>query len=98
MDLSRWFLQTNEFFFFFFFLIIDRKPKNIQANSEAWILVKLQCVIHQWIRLDELYNLIESFIQISESFFKLTNFFEIIVELGLCMRGGGGICADQHAF
>ena len=26
------------------------------------------------------------------------NFFKIIVALGLCMRGGGGICADQHAF
>ena len=26
------------------------------------------------------------------------NFFLIIVALGLCMRGGGGICADQHVF
>ena len=26
------------------------------------------------------------------------NFFKIIVALGLCKRGGGGICAEQHAF
>ena len=29
---------------------------------------------------------------------KLKNFFKIIVALGLCMQGGGGICAEQHAF
>ena len=26
------------------------------------------------------------------------NFYKIIVTLGLCMRGWGGICADQQAF
>ena len=38
-------------------------------------------------------------------FFKFWNnfsnklqFFKIIVALGLCKRGGGGICAEQHAF
>ena len=34
-----------------------------------------------------------------EIIFRITVvFFFIIVALGLCMRGGGGICADQHAF
>ena len=28
--------------------------KNIQSNNEAWILIKVQCVIYQWIRLDKL--------------------------------------------
>ena len=36
--------------------------------------------------------------QISESFFELVAIFEIIVALGLCKRGGGGIFAEQHAF
>ena len=40
----------------------------------------------------------KAFFPISESFFELTTIFKIIVVLGLCMRGGGGICADQHAF
>ena len=38
--------------------------KNIQANIEAWLLIKVQCVIYQWIRLDKLYKLMESFFQI----------------------------------
>ena len=40
------------------------------------------------------------FFQISELFSnKLATFFKIIKKmLGLCMRGGGGICADQHVF
>ena len=40
-----------------------------------------------------------------ESFFPNLNelasyifFFFIIVALGLCMHGWGGICADQHVF
>ena len=36
--------------------------------------------------------------QILESFLELTTIFEIIVALGCCMRGGRGICADQHTF
>ena len=58
--------------FFFKFKIIssnfDWKPKNIQKNSEAWILIKVQCVTYQWIRLNELYKQMESFFQISISF------------------------------
>ena len=39
------------------------------------------------------------FFQISESLFESTSiFFLIIVALGLYKQGGGGICADQHAF
>ena len=43
----------------FFFQIIGWKPKNIQTNSEAWILI-FQWVMYQCIRLDELYKLMES--------------------------------------
>ena len=32
-----------------------------------------------------------------ESFFELVTFFKIIVALGLCKPGLGGICAEQHA-
>ena len=36
---------------------------------------------------------------ISDSFFELTSTLKkIIVELRSCLRGGGGICAEQHAF
>ena len=64
------------------------------------MLIKVQCVIYQWIRLDKLYKQIESFFQIPDAFFELVsyNFLKIIVALGSCMRGGGGICADRHAF
>ena len=37
------------------------KPKNFPQNSEALILIKLQCVIWQWIRLNEFYKLMKSF-------------------------------------
>ena len=37
------------------------KSKNIETNSKAWVLIKVQCVIYQWIRLDKLYKLVESF-------------------------------------
>ena len=56
--------------------IIDRKPKNIQANTEVWILIiKVQCVMYQWICLDKLYKLMKSFFQISESFFEFVTIF-----------------------
>ena len=50
------------------FRIIGRKPKNIQTNSEKWILIKVNYFTYRWIRLDELYNLMESFFQISNYF------------------------------
>ena len=46
----------------------DRKQKNIQKNTEAWILIKLQCVKYQWICLNELYKLMKSFFETSNSF------------------------------
>ena len=54
-----------EIFIFFKFQIgfwmNGQKSKNIQTNSDAWILIKVQCVVYQWIRLDKLYKLIDSF-------------------------------------
>ena len=85
------------FKFQFFFLNFGWKPKNIQTNK-VWISIKFQCVIYKSIRLDKLYKLRESFFQVSESFFELATFLKIIVALLSCMRGGGGICAEQHAF
>ena len=48
--------------------------KNIQTKSEAWILIKIQCVIYQLIRLDKLYKQREIFF----SNFKLV--FEFLSE------------------
>ena len=42
----------------------SRKTKNILTNIEAWILNKLQCVVYQWIRLNELYKLLERFFNV----------------------------------
>ena len=53
-----------ESFFQIRFWINGRKPKDIETNSEAWILIKVQCVMYQWIHLDKLYKLIESFFKI----------------------------------
>ena len=48
-----------------FFKLENRKPKNIQTNNKVWILINFQCVEYQWISLDKLYKLMESFFQIS---------------------------------
>ena len=56
MDSSQQALQNIKKLFFKFrirFRIIGRKPKNIQKNSDPKILIKVQCVIYQWIRLDK---------------------------------------------
>ena len=77
MDLSQRALQTNGIFFYKFqirYQIIVWTLKNIQTNSEALILIKVQCVVYQWIRLDKLYKLMEDFFLISKSFFGLTTF------------------------
>ena len=75
MDSFRRALQTNEKFFFSKFQIsvrnFDRKPKNFQTNREAWILIKLQCIIYQWIWLDKLYKLMERFVSNFNWVFKL---------------------------
>ena len=52
------------------------KLKNIEMNSEAWVLIKVQCVIYQWIRLDKLYKLMESFFKNFEFVFV----FELLTE------------------
>ena len=66
-------------------------------NREAWIWIKLQCVIYQWICLNMLYKLNKSLFPI---IFRINyvESFKIIVALVLCMQGVGGICADQHTF
>ena len=51
-----------------FILINGLKPKIIQTNSEVKILLKFNCAIYQWIRVDKLYKLMESFLKISELF------------------------------
>ena len=65
--------STNLWKVFFFkfqirFWIFGQKTKNFQTNSKAWVLIKLQCVIYQWIRFDKLYKLMESFLHISNLF------------------------------
>ena len=65
---SRRALQTNrKLFSDFEFLARNRIKKK---NSKTWILIKLQCVLYQWIRLNELYKLMESFFQILNSLLK----------------------------
>ena len=74
MDSSQRTLQTNGKLFLQFrisYRIFDWKPNIFETNSEAWILIKVQCVIYQWIRLDKLYKLMESFFQISKFVFEL---------------------------
>ena len=53
------------------FCIFGRKPKNIQKISEAWILIKLQCGICQWIHLNKFHKLMESFFSNFEFVFEL---------------------------
>ena len=67
------FYKLMEVFSYFEFVLeivaIGRKPENIRTNREAWILMKVQCFIFQWIRLDMLYIcrlLMKAFVQISE--------------------------------
>ena len=60
-------------------------------------------VIHQWICLNKLYKLIESFffkfqIIFSNYWLKTEKYIQQITRLGLCKSGVGGICADQQAF
>ena len=73
--------------------------KNIKINGESWILIKVQCVIYQWIRFNKLYKIMEIFILISESFFELTTIFlnnSCVGFMQAWTRGGVGICADQR--
>ena len=66
MDSSQQALQTYGRLFFKFQISLQnfgRKPKNIQKIREVGILIKLQCFIYQWISLNKLYKLMESFFQ-----------------------------------
>ena len=69
-------LQRNENPFFQLqirFRIDGRKPNIIQKNSEAWILIKVQCVLYQWISFDTLYKL-------NGGFSNLVIIFELLAE------------------
>ena len=70
--------STNKWksFFKFVFELMAEKSKNIETNSEAWVLIKVQCVIYQWIRLDKLYKLMERFFSNLEFVFV----FELLTE------------------
>ena len=88
-------LMETFFSNFVFEFLAKKQTKKIQKNSEAWILINLQCVIYQWTRLNKLYKLMESFFANFEIIFRIGyNFFQIVV----ASWGGGGICAQQHAF
>ena len=52
------------------------KTENIQTNRESWnILIKVQCVIYQWIWLVELYKLMESFFLNFGIIFRINHIF-----------------------
>ena len=59
------------FKFWIRFRINWRKPKNIETNSQVWILTKVQCFIYQWICLDKLYKVMESFFLQNSDFFRI---------------------------
>ena len=63
--------KLMESFFQIRFRIIGQKPKNIKTNSEAWISIKVQCVIYQWIRHDKFYKQMEYFFSNFEFVFEL---------------------------
>ena len=73
--------------------------KNIQKSTEAWILIKLQCVTYQWIHLNEIYKLMENyFFQLLESFFELVTIFQNNSGVVFMQVRWEGICAELHAF
>ena len=40
-------------------------------NSEAWIFIRVQCVIYQWVRLNKFYKLMKSFFKFQILFSEL---------------------------
>ena len=85
MDSSQLALQSNEFFFQISILFLKFWLKSKKySNKEVWILIKLQCVIllYQWIRLDKLYKLMETFF-----FFN----FGIIFQISYNFLNNGGV-------
>ena len=55
------------------------------------------CYISMDLTLQALQTNGKLFSKFRNHFSNSLQFFNIIAALGLCMRGGGGICADQHA-
>ena len=74
----------------FVFDLLAKKTKNMQINSEAWIFLKFHCFICQYIHLGKLYNLMENFLQISESFFELTTIIRNNSGVGFMQVRGEG--------
>ena len=71
MDLSRQALQTNGKLYFFrirFELLAGNREIFTQIACREYILIKVQCVIYQWIRLNKLYKLMESFFKFRNHF------------------------------
>ena len=76
MDSFQRVLQTNWKFFFlisnWFLEILVQNLKNIQKNRNSWILIKMQCVKYQWIRLDKLYKQMKSLFSIFGIIFRIS--------------------------
>ena len=91
MDSFRQALQTNGKLFQISnsFSNYWPKQKNIQTNSDVWILIKVQYVRSINVSQQALQINGKLFFQISESFFELITLFKIILAFGLGMRGGG---------
>ena len=74
MDSSQRALQTNEIIFSNFVFEFWPKTEKCSNEQRGGNIDQLQCVIYQWIRLNELYKLMESF-------FSNFNFvFELLAE------------------
>ena len=58
-ELMESFFSNFDFVFKFF----GQRQKFFQKIYEALIFIKLRCVIYQWIRLNEFYKLMKSFLQ-----------------------------------
>ena len=71
---------------------IDGRIQNIiQTNSEAWILIKVQCVLYQWISFDTLYKQIGSF-------FQFGNHFRITGRKTKNIQKDRGYCFDNYVY
>ena len=70
MNLSRRALQTNVKLFSNFKFLLDLAigQKTKKYSKQIATIYQVQCVIYQWIHLDKLYKLVESFSQVSCSF------------------------------
>ena len=87
-------LQTNEKLFSNFKLVLE-------ILGENWKIFKRIERREYWSKWNVIYNngfdYCEAFSKFWNHFSNQLLFFKIIVALGLCKRGGGGICAEQQA-